>query len=120
SARITQEPLPQNTSKFDLSLIIAQDRDGLSGSIEYSSDLFKGRTIDRMMSEFKHLLNVIVSEPSQEIIRLEALGRPIPIDKQPDYRRTLTDKASRHETLVPEAIQPQQGRKTPKEKLIAR
>src|ERR1035438_549493 len=44
------------TAKFDLSFFLLEGADGLSGRIEYNTDLFDGTTIDRMLSHYLVLL----------------------------------------------------------------
>lgn len=61
------------TSKFDLNLEMGEGLEGLQGSFEYSSDLFEVGTIKRMVNHFKNLLESIVSDPEQEIGKLELM-----------------------------------------------
>jgi non-ribosomal peptide synthetase component F len=44
------------TSKFDLTLWMAESPSGLLGSFEYSTDLFDEATIERMASHLRALL----------------------------------------------------------------
>lgn len=63
------------TSLFDLTLIATEEKEYLNFNIEYSIDLFKERTIERMASDLIHLLNEIsvVSNPSKERDQLPLL-----------------------------------------------
>jgi amino acid adenylation domain-containing protein len=61
------------TSKFDLTLGLAE-RDGkLIGFFEYSTDLFDRSTIERMAGHFQTLLQGIVADPDQPISTLPLL-----------------------------------------------
>ena len=48
------------TAKFDLTLSMSETEGGLSGSMEYNTDLFEASTIERMMEHFQTLLESIV------------------------------------------------------------
>ncbi len=61
------------TSKFDLTLEMREDRQVLSGVIEYSTDLFDRATIDRMIRHFRVLLDGIVLDPTQRLWELPLL-----------------------------------------------
>ncbi|WP_197270633.1 non-ribosomal peptide synthase/polyketide synthase, partial [Paenibacillus alvei] len=56
-------PLEYTISKFDVSLDVKEDGDGLDCSIEYATSLFKSETIVRMAQHFKQLLTDIVTQP---------------------------------------------------------
>ncbi|HEU4322124.1 MAG TPA: amino acid adenylation domain-containing protein, partial [Roseiflexaceae bacterium] len=72
-----------NTVKFDLSLVINEDSGGLTGVLEYSSDLFTPETIGRMAGHFTALLTAAASRPDDRPValpmltadELDALGR---------------------------------------------
>ncbi|WP_223632535.1 non-ribosomal peptide synthetase [Corallococcus sp. EGB] len=55
--------LPLLTSKFDLSLMLEETGDGLSGVLEYASALFEPRTIERMAGHFHQLLAGALNQP---------------------------------------------------------
>jgi amino acid adenylation domain-containing protein len=61
------------TSKFDLTLDLAEAPHGLSGWFEYSTDLFDAATIGRMARHFQTLLEGIVANPAQRLSRLPLL-----------------------------------------------
>jgi amino acid adenylation domain-containing protein len=66
--------LPDNeTSKFDLSLGMAETLAGLRGTLEYNSDLFEPVTIARMVEQLGVLLSGIVENPDCQIDRLPLL-----------------------------------------------
>ncbi|NOK08417.1 non-ribosomal peptide synthetase [Corallococcus exercitus] len=55
--------LPLQTSKFDLSLMLEETGDGLSGVLEYASALFEPRTIERMAAHLQRLLEGAAHQP---------------------------------------------------------
>lgn len=61
------------TSKFDLNLTMGEHGNSLSGTLEYSTDLFKPETIDRMINHFKELLKTLVATPHLRLSRLSFL-----------------------------------------------
>ncbi len=70
---ISPLPLETGTSKFDLTLAVEEQPDGLLATVEYSTDLFEPPTIDRMLGHFQTLLEAIVADPSQRIGELPLL-----------------------------------------------
>ncbi|NJR39753.1 MAG: AMP-binding protein [Leptolyngbyaceae cyanobacterium CSU_1_4] len=64
---------PTQTSRFDLSLDMDDTPSGLVGVFEYSTDLFKKETIDRLIEHFKILLSGIIENPDQRISELTLL-----------------------------------------------
>ncbi|MEL6454603.1 MAG: amino acid adenylation domain-containing protein [Cyanobacteria bacterium J06623_5] len=61
------------TAKFDLTLTMREGPDGLRGTFEYSLDLFKPETIERMVGHFQTLLASIVATPALPIAQLPLL-----------------------------------------------
>ena len=56
------------TSKFDLELQLGEDRFGkLTGSLQYSTDLFEAGSISRMIEHYRMLLGGVVEKPTQSI-----------------------------------------------------
>lgn len=62
-------------AKFDLSLGVVEREEGLSGTIEYNSDLFERSRIERMVGHWQVLLQAIVANPQQSIAHLPLLPR---------------------------------------------
>lgn len=50
-------------AKFDLALELCARPDGLTGYVEYFTDLFDETTVDGMCRDFEHLLSGLVAEP---------------------------------------------------------
>ena len=60
-------------SKFDLTLLLTEEGDGLLGDIEYSTELFNAETIQRMVAHFIVLLQSIVDDPQAQVSDLKLL-----------------------------------------------
>lgn len=67
--------IESTTSKFDISLTMSENEQGLSGEFEYNSDLFDQDTIVRMATHFQHLLEGAVAQPEQQIWHLPMLSQ---------------------------------------------
>jgi amino acid adenylation domain-containing protein len=74
--KTTRLPVDNGTSKFDLTFAWSDSSDGLTGWVEYNSDLFERPTIVRMLSHYQKLLEGFVSNPDQHISRLPLLTEP--------------------------------------------
>ncbi|MEK8015452.1 MAG: amino acid adenylation domain-containing protein, partial [Candidatus Parabeggiatoa sp.] len=70
---LTQSDIDNGTAKFDLYLGLEEKPEGLTGRIEYSTDLFDAPTISRMIGHFQTLLEGIVANPGQRISELPLL-----------------------------------------------
>ena len=75
---LTVSPLQVDTgtTKFDLSLLMADTERGLSGTLTYKTDLFDAATITRMLEHFQTLLEGIVAtaeSPDQRLSDLPCL-----------------------------------------------
>ena len=71
--RLRSVEVENETAKFDLSLTLGDTWEGLTGSLEYSTDLFEPATISRMVGHFQTLLEGIVVNPEQPISELPLL-----------------------------------------------
>ena len=62
------------TAKFDVTLTLVDDKEGMHGTFEYSTDLFEASTIERMADHFSRLLQAIVADPNCAVGKLAMLG----------------------------------------------
>ncbi|MEW6734140.1 MAG: amino acid adenylation domain-containing protein [Acidobacteriota bacterium] len=76
-------PVSNNVAKYDVTLSLVESREGLVGTIEYSTDLYESITISRMIAHFENLLTAALDNPQQTISSL-----------------TLLSEAERHQLLV--------------------
>jgi len=67
-------PIDNQTSLFDLTLLMEERGDGLGGIAQYNTDLFEAATIERMMGCFQTLLEGIVSNPQLRISTLPLMS----------------------------------------------
>ncbi|MCA1607098.1 MAG: AMP-binding protein, partial [Acidobacteria bacterium] len=61
------------TTKFDLTLFVWEEVEGLRAVFEYSTDLFDEATVMRMLGHFEVLLEGIVSNPERRLSELPLL-----------------------------------------------
>ena len=70
---LTPINIESGTSKFDLTLDLWEVAQGMSGTVEYNTDLFAGSSIARLIERFETLLRSIVADPEQCISHLPLL-----------------------------------------------
>ena len=70
---ISQFNIPNPTTRFDLSISLVEHPDGLTGIIEYSSDLFYADTMQRLAGHFQTLLEAIVKKPEISVAEVTLL-----------------------------------------------
>ncbi|MEG5094021.1 amino acid adenylation domain-containing protein [Microcoleus sp. B13-B4] len=73
SLRVEKMPWLLDAARFDLELHLWETPEGLEGFCCYSSDLFDGATIARMMKHFQNLLVAITANPQQSVALLPLL-----------------------------------------------
>ena len=61
------------TAKFDLTLFALDSGNGLTGHLEYNTDLFDHATITRMLDYFESLVQSVVDAPDEPLSRIVAL-----------------------------------------------
>lgn len=66
--------LDNGTAKFDLWLSLWERSDGLSATLEYSTDLFEAATIKNMLNHYQVLLQNIAKSPDKPISQLSLLS----------------------------------------------
>ncbi|GCF10241.1 non-ribosomal peptide synthetase [Dictyobacter arantiisoli] len=69
----TRLNLASTTTKFDLSVMITEQAEGVLVEFEYSTALFRAETIRRMLGHWQVLLAAIVEKPDQKIAELPLL-----------------------------------------------
>jgi amino acid adenylation domain-containing protein len=62
-------------AKFDLTLIVEESGEGLSGSVEYACDLFEARTIERLSERLRVMLEQAASDPDAPISEIDYLTK---------------------------------------------
>jgi amino acid adenylation domain-containing protein len=72
--QVSAVELDSTSAKFDLMLMAGESSRGLSVAIEYSSDLFDGLTIERMLSHFERMLDSLSRDWRQRIASIPMLS----------------------------------------------
>ena len=62
-----------NTAKFELSVAFEETDEGLSGRVEYNTDLFEPATIARLAEHLRRLLEGAAANPEQRLADLPLL-----------------------------------------------
>jgi amino acid adenylation domain-containing protein len=72
---LTMSPMKieRGNAKFDLLLSLTEHPDGLSGSLEYATDLFEPATMTRLRGHFRALLDALVTSPDEKVSALPLL-----------------------------------------------
>ncbi|WP_163340977.1 non-ribosomal peptide synthetase [Desulfopila sp. IMCC35008] len=63
------------TAKFDLTLTLAEGKEGLAGELEYNRDLFEAESIERLAAQLQWLLLQVVAEPEKRLSRFSLVGK---------------------------------------------
>jgi len=71
---VTRVDVSAPTAKFDLFLAVRDGSNGLTGSMEYNTDLFGDARIAGMLRHYERLLESIVADPEQRISELAMLS----------------------------------------------
>jgi hypothetical protein len=64
---LTGFPIDHGITHYDLRLNLLESSEGLSGTIEYNTDLFRAQTINRLASQFQSLLYLATSSPQKTL-----------------------------------------------------
>ncbi|MEM7112061.1 MAG: amino acid adenylation domain-containing protein, partial [Chloroflexota bacterium] len=90
---LTAELLPQENevAMFDLTLSLAETKQGISGFLNYNSDLFDQATIERLADQFEVLLKAIVAAPATPIEKLPLLPEAEEDQLLVEWNDTTTD-----------------------------
>nr|QEO74619.1 AMP-dependent synthetase and ligase [uncultured bacterium] len=109
---LTLSPLTGDvgTAKFDLSMTLVETPEGLSASLEYSTDLFEAETIERMLGHYRTLLEAVVADPRARLSDLSLLS-------DAERRQLLSEWNPTDERRAPAALLhrafEEQARRTP-------
>jgi amino acid adenylation domain-containing protein len=72
--RVRTWEMDTGTSKVDLSLFLWDDDDGLTGAVEYSTDLFDPTTILRLVDQYRRVLEGILAAPDLRVTEIDLLS----------------------------------------------
>jgi amino acid adenylation domain-containing protein len=65
--RLSRFNIERITAKFDISLSLHEDAQGIHGLVEYNTDIFKAETIARMIKNYSSILEEIIQYPDRHI-----------------------------------------------------
>ncbi|MCP4662229.1 MAG: AMP-binding protein, partial [bacterium] len=71
---VTELAVETGTAKFDLELAMTEVAEGLTGMLEYSTDLFDETTILRLLDSYRSLLEGLVDDPGRRLSELPLLA----------------------------------------------
>ena len=88
---LTVVEMDTGTSKFDLSLSFMEGAGSLTATLEYSTDLFDGSTIERLWSHYQTLLESVVADPDQRLSEVSILTQGERQQLLAEWNSTETD-----------------------------
>jgi len=68
---LSQILFENRTAKFDLLMTIINQKQGLTGAVEYNTDLWRASTISRLLKNFETLLTHVVADPDARLSDLQ-------------------------------------------------
>jgi len=74
--KLSQIEVGNRTAKFDLTLLLEEERDYLNGWLEYNADLFDEMTIQRMARHLQTVLKEISADAERRISEIPLLTQP--------------------------------------------
>ena len=77
-----------SSAKYDLTFFVTETAEGLSGTVEYSTELYREQTITRMMAHFVELLHAVVKDPSGKIAELRLMSKAEEIQLLQEFNDT--------------------------------
>ncbi|HEX8921031.1 MAG TPA: condensation domain-containing protein, partial [Pyrinomonadaceae bacterium] len=83
--------IDSSTTHFDIMLMMEESEHGLSGWIEYNTDLFEETTIRRMQQHLEILLRAVIVNPEQHVSQIPLLDVTERRQLLHDYNQTATD-----------------------------
>ena len=93
--------LSNQLAKFDLAIEFSEAASGITGFVEYRTDLFDAETIERLLSDLESILRTVTQNPDVALSSIELGLRPTakaepmsPADRRPD-RGTAAGEAAR-------------------------
>ncbi|HEY0367096.1 MAG TPA: amino acid adenylation domain-containing protein, partial [Pyrinomonadaceae bacterium] len=90
--QVEQLEMDNGVARFDLLFNLVETEDGLTGHLEYNSDLFDAGSITRMLGHFRTLVESVVADPEKAISELPIL-QAAEQQQLLDWNNTVTDRA---------------------------
>jgi non-ribosomal peptide synthetase component F/alpha-ketoglutarate-dependent taurine dioxygenase/acyl carrier protein len=92
------------TARFDLSLLLAETKQGIEGKWQYNADLFTADTITRLTNHWQTLINSIISQPQSRINSLEMLTESEKAQKTMQHQERKAAKRQKFMSIAPQAV----------------
>ena len=107
---------PSRSSKFDLTLILSEESDGVRATFEYNTDLFDTATVERMLAHLQGVLEAVAADPAQSIAE-------VPIMTHSERQQVLVEWNATEASYPRDACLPdlfaQQAKQTPDRVAVA-
>jgi len=68
------EPVPNTVARFDLTLAVAESTDGLTGYLEYATDLYDRTTVTRFGDHLTRFLTAVATDPDTLVADVDLLS----------------------------------------------
>ena len=78
-------------AKFDLTLDLRESPEGLSGVMEYSTDLFDAETVARLAAQLETLLEGVAANPDRRVSALPLLTKEEGLRLVADWNATVRE-----------------------------
>ena len=105
---LTLEPMElpdeRGTAKFDLLLTLAETRHGLSGALEYSTELFDAATAGGMLRQFETVLAHVVAEPDARLDAFEIFSEEQRRQRESEKKQRAQSNLKRFKSIKPVAV----------------
>jgi amino acid adenylation domain-containing protein len=72
--KLTEMGEEPGIAEFDLSLMLAEGTEGVTGYLQYSRDLYAGATVARMARHFEHVVAEVVSDAERRVGEIELMS----------------------------------------------
>ncbi|TRV75787.1 amino acid adenylation domain-containing protein, partial [Streptomyces sp. 130] len=110
--RVARDLVPTGTAKCDLTFVLSEqpDGEGLSGVVEYSTDLFDAATVTGIVERWLRLLRAVVADPGRRIGQVDVVSADefralLPAREEPEPpRHSLPALFERQVRADPDAI----------------
>jgi amino acid adenylation domain-containing protein len=102
------EPLAaagEGIARFDLTLALAEDEEGVQGSLGYRAELWERAIMERMAAHFARLVEAVVADPARPVSEVPFLGEEERAHLLAEWSATaaVSPRATLHELLAARA-----------------
>jgi len=96
--------ISNQTTKYDLTLFLTETARGISGTLEYNTDLFDAATAARMVQHFTTLLENVVAQPDTPLSRLAIASEVERRQQAMDQQERKAAKLKKFMSVAPKAV----------------